>query len=167
MEIPGFECSRCGRWHDQLPFAYHAPAPVYWSEASAQHPESALGEEQCILNGEHFFVRGRIRIPVLDADEDFEWGVWVSLSEENFVRMGDAWEQEGREREEPMFGWLSNELSVYDEPTLNLPALVRTQPVGLRPLVELETDADHPLAREQRDGITLARVQELAERLLH
>jgi hypothetical protein len=35
-----------------------------------------------------------------------------------------------------------------------------------RPLVELEP-TDHPLAVEQRTGITLGRVQEIAETLLH
>ncbi len=44
--------------------------------------------------------------------------------------------------------------------------MVQTQPVGMRPLVELET-TDHPLAIEQREGITMDRVLELAERILH
>lgn len=35
-----------------------------------------------------------------------------------------------------------------------------------RPLVELEP-TDHPLAVERRTGITLGRVQEIAETLLH
>jgi hypothetical protein len=40
------------------------------------------------------------------------------------------------------------------------------EPVGQRPLVELEP-TDHPLAVEQREGITIARVQEFAELLQH
>jgi hypothetical protein len=55
---------------------------------------------------------------------------------------------------------------MYSPSTLNLKTNVHTQPVGLRPLVELEP-TDHPLAVEQRDGITVARVQEFAERLLN
>ena len=65
-----------------------------------------------------------------------------------------------------MFGWLSTHLPVYEPSTVNLKTLVHTQPVGERPLLELEP-TDHPLAVEQREGIDLARVQELAERLLH
>ena len=41
-----------------------------------------------------------------------------------------------------------------------------TQPVGERPLIELEP-TDHPLAVEEREGITLARVRAIAERVLH
>ena len=40
------------------------------------------------------------------------------------------------------------------------------RPVGQCPWVELEP-TDHPLALEQREGITLARVQEIAEKILH
>jgi hypothetical protein len=65
-----------------------------------------------------------------------------------------------------MVGWLMANLSCYEPSTLNLATVVHTRPVGLRPLVELEP-TDHPLAVEQREGITLARVQEIAEQNLH
>ncbi|SFF35346.1 hypothetical protein SAMN05421541_109131 [Actinoplanes philippinensis] len=38
--------------------------------------------------------------------------------------------------------------------------------MGRRPLIELEP-SDHPLAVEQRTGITLDRVRQIAETLLH
>jgi hypothetical protein len=103
---------------------------------------------------------------VLDGESVFSWGVWVSLSEAGFVRTGELWETEGREAEPPMFGWLSSELPVYTPSTLSLKTRVHTQPVGLRPWVELEP-TDHPLAVEQRNGIGMSRVQEFAELLLH
>ena len=61
---------------------------------------------------------------------------------------------------------LSTDLPLYQPSALSLKTLVRTQPVGQRPLIELEP-TDHPLAVEQRTGIMLVRVQEIAERLLH
>ena len=39
-------------------------------------------------------------------------------------------------------------------------------PLGQRPLITLEP-TDHPLAVEQREGITMARVQEIAEAAFH
>jgi hypothetical protein len=68
----------------------------------------------------HFFIRARIGTPVLDADEDFEWGVWVSLSEANVERTLEVWETPGREQEPAYFGWLSTELPLYEPPTLEL-----------------------------------------------
>jgi hypothetical protein len=67
-----------------------------------------------------------------------EWGVWGSLSDANFTRTCDLWDTQGREATPAMFGWLSTELSVYAPSTLNLKAIVHTQPVGSRPLIELE-----------------------------
>jgi len=51
-------------------------------------------------------------------------------------------------------------------PGLQLRVRVYTQAVGTRPLIELEPTG-RPLAVEQRTGIRLARVQEIAETLLH
>lgn len=50
--------------------------------------------------------------------------------------------------------------------TINLKTNVHTRPIGERPLVELEP-TEHPLAVEQRTGITRDRVREIAEALLH
>ena len=165
-EPVGFACSCCGEWHDELPFAYHAAAPAPWSPQMEEEPGSVLGEEQCIIASEQFFVRAIIRLAVLDAADSFEWGVWVALDEVSFMRMNALWEVEGREDEPPAHGWLSSYLPVYEPTTLALEVSVHTQPVGLRPLVEL-TGAQHPLAIEQREGIMLERVQEFAERLMH
>ncbi|MEV1205498.1 DUF2199 domain-containing protein [Microbispora rosea] len=162
----GFRCSCCGGHHDELPLSYHMPAPAFWSPEMAEATDSALSSEQCVIEGEHFFVHGLIEIPVIDTAETFSWGVWVSLSRDNFERMGRLWETPGRESEPPYFGWLSSELPIYEPSTLNLKTNLHTRPVGLRPAVELEPTG-HPLAVEQRTGITSARVRELAELLLH
>jgi hypothetical protein len=90
----------------------------------------------------------------------------VSLSRDSFTRALSLWTTPGREREQPYFGWMSTELPLYQPSTLSLKTRVHTQAVGQRPLIELEP-TDHPLAVEQRTGITLARVQEIAETLLH
>jgi len=165
----GYRCSRCGQWHDEVPFAYGWNAPDYWDPAFASQGRGILGEEQCIIRDdddrENFFVRGRIVLPVIDANDDFEWGVWTTLAKEDFDRMDALWDEEGRPTEPPYFGWLATELPLYPT-TLNLKTHVHQQPVEQRPLVELEP-TDHPLAIEQREGITLARVHEIAEELLH
>ena len=93
-------------------------------------------------------------------------GVWASLSPANFERTVAMWTVEGRESEPSAFGWLATGLPLYQPSTLNLKTRVHTQPVGQRPLIELEP-TDHPLAVEQHQGITMARVQEIAEQLLH
>lgn len=159
-------CGSCGQRHEGLPFSYGTDAPAYWTESLADDALSELDEELCVIQAEHFFVRASVAIPVTDADAEFEWGVWVSLSQSNFQRTTELWTTAGRESEPPYFGWLSTEIPIYQPSTMNLKTNVHTQPVGRRPVVELEP-TDHPLAVEQRTGITLARVQQIAERLMH
>ena len=146
--------------------SYAAPTPEYWTDDLFDDDDSDLSSDQCVIKGEWFFVHGLIEIPVIDGDEPFSWGVWVSLSKENYDRMAELWDSPGREHEPPYFGWLSTQLPVYSPATLNLKTHLHTRPVGERPFIELEP-TDHPLAVEQRLGITRARVAEFADILLH
>lgn len=142
-------------------------APELWFSVPENEREARclLSSDQCVIDEKHFFVLGRIVLPVVDAPEPFVWLVWVSLSERNFDRATELWERKGRENEPPYFGWLQSFLP-YEPSTLNLKTLVHTQPVGERPLIELEK-TDHPLSVEQHNGITMARVQQIAEKALH
>jgi len=166
QEDNGYICASCGERHDELPMSYGAPAPEYWTDDLLEDDESGLSFDQCVIKGEWFFVYGLIELPVVDCDEAFSWGVWVALSKENYDRMAELWETPGRESEPPYFGWLSTQLPVYSPTTINLKTHVHTRPLGERPFIELEP-TDHPLAVEQRGGITRARVEEIADVLLH
>jgi len=100
--------------------SYGTDAPAYWDPSLAGDESSSLEQEQCIIKDEHFFVRGRLVIPVTDAvaGTEFDWGVWVSLSRGNFTRALSPWTTPGREREQPYFGWMSTELPLYQPSTL-------------------------------------------------
>ena len=150
---------------DELPRAFGFAEPVFWRSELEADPESELSEDQCVIEGEYYFIRGRVQIPIAATDYHFEWGVWVSVSEERFDQIHASWEQPGRESEPPYFGWLANEVPVYTS-TLELRAHVYTRPVGEQPVIDLEP-TDHPLAVEQSHGITMERMHEIAELLLH
>lgn len=163
----GFICKVCGQFHADLPmdFGVDAPAPYYAIPEIEREARCELTSDVCMIDSEYFLIRGCLEIPVLDGPRPFVWGVWASLSEQNFKRAGEMWETPGRESEPPYFGWLCTSLPLYPE-TLHLKTHVHTRPVGQRPFVELEP-TEHPLAVEQRNGITMDRVREIAEALLH
>ena len=165
--MDGFDCACCGQHHDTLPMGYGTAAPdAFQSLTDAERQTRAeLNDDLCVLDDQHYFVCGNLEIPIIGSDEPFIWTVWVSLSPVNFQRTIQLWETPGREKEPPSFGWLSTRLSLYPE-TLNLKTMAHTRPVGQRPFIQLEP-TDHPLAVEQREGITRARIQEIAESLLH
>lgn len=161
-----WQCGRCSDWHEGLPFSYGHSPPVRRSLLAGILPPGRFSGELCRGGGSNF-IYARVVLPVLDADQPFEWTVWVSLSDANFARTKKLWRTQGRESEPSYFGWFATELpSQLYPPTTNLKTRVITQPVGVRPTIELEP-TDHPLAVEQRDGITMARVEEIASVLMH
>jgi hypothetical protein len=166
MVYPGFWCGSCGEHHEGVPLSYGSPAPAYWHHGLDGRADCFLAEEQCVVNGEHFFLRGRLVLPVIETGDEFDWGVWVSVSRASYDRILDSWDDPDRVREPPCFGWLSSDIAGYEPTTLNLKTRLHTQPVGYRPTIELEP-TDHPLAVEQRHGIPLARVQTIAEHYYH
>ncbi len=160
-------CRRCGEAHGGLPFSYGVDAPEPWYEIPPRQRRrrAVLSRENCEIDGERFFLRGRILIPVHGADGPFDWGAWVSVDRGEYERALSLWGTCGREGE-PLFpGRLATDLP-YEPPTMGLEVLVRTRPVGERPVFEL-VGADHPLALEQGRGIPLARVREIAGEILH
>jgi hypothetical protein len=128
--------------------------------------QGELGTDQAIIEGKHFFIKGRLEIPVIDSEESFAWLVWVEVSMDDFLHMSRLWTTEGREKEAPYYdGQLANNLGLYSESTLGSQVRLHTRPVGQRPLIE--TIADHQLRSEQQRGISSHVVQEIADKLLY
>jgi hypothetical protein len=124
-----------------------------------------LSSDTCVIDQKWFFVRGCLEIPVRDHEEPFSWGVWCSLSQANYERYQELFEQVDRQAGESFFGWLCSALPGFPD-TQQLKTMVRVRPWPTRPFVELEPTS-HPLAIDQRDGITVGQARELAERILH
>ncbi len=163
----GFDCRVCGRHHDALPlsFSVRAPAAALLIPADELDRRVVLSPEQCVIDGRSFFLRGRVVVPIAGLDEPFIWGVWAEIGPKDFLRTQSFWKVKGRERTPPYRGWLNTDLPLFGS-TIHLEVRVRTQEVGRRPHFEVMSP-EHPLGREQSAGITLERVQQIAERLLH
>jgi len=109
------------------------------------------------VDDEHFFVRGVIEIPIHDYVPGFGFGVWVTHKRENFQKYLENFDSD---QIGPFFGWLDSHLAYYSEETLLLKTMVHYRGKGLRPAIVLE-ESDHPLAINQRDGITLKKAWEI------
>lgn len=141
--------------------------PDPWLEISeTERPGRGFANsDACVIDNKWFFVRGCIEIAIVDMDELFVWGAWVSLSAESFERVKELWTASALENEPVKFGWLCNRIPVYPD-TYALRANVRLRNDNLRPLIELHR-SDHPLAVEQHQGITRARVEEIVSAMIH
>lgn len=145
--------------------SYGVDAPAYWNADFHDQPGCELTQDLCVIQDQYFFIKGIIELPVINSDELFAWTAWVSLSRDNFERAKQVWSDPNRTSEPAYFGWLTTRLPFYPD-TINLKTNVHTRALGLVPFIELEP-TEHPLAVEQRSGISLDRVQAIAEALLH
>jgi len=161
-----FKCESCNEWHEGVP-SLDAPAPMYYHYVPAEERSQRceLTADTCIVDGEHFFVRGCIEIPVHGEPEIFQWGVWTSLSEHNFEEFVQLLDRDKRSEFGPYFGWLSANFIVYPDAE-NLKTHVHLRDHGIRPYVELEP-TNHPLAIEQRDGISVERLTQILSAYSH
>ncbi len=160
-------CYCCGEEHDELPLDIGMQFPDPWLDIpEADRPNRGFANsDACVIDKKWFFLRGCIEIPIVDMQELFIWGAWVSLSQTSFERVKELWSATSLENEPPKFGWLCNRIAPYPD-TYALRTNVRLRSGNLRPSIELEP-TDHPLAIEQRQGITRGRVEEIVASILH
>lgn len=167
MVAYSWTCSCCGRQFSDLPtcWGFGAGPDIYEEMSEAERDERVvLTPDVCVIDDRHRFVRGHIEIPIIGSDDPFVWNVWVSLSEQSFEAVERSWEDQDRVALGPFFGWLCSHLPYPWRPE-RLKTSVRLRPPGEVPLIEV-APSDHPLAVEQRDGMTIDRVVEIAEMLL-
>ena len=155
----GYRCSSCGESHEGLPGTMQVEMPDYaLGVPEAEREERVqLTSDTCIVDNEHFFVRGVIEIPVLGYPHSFGLGVWVPQKRENFPTYMENFDSA---EIGPFFGWLSNEIAFYREGTLHLKTMAHFSGRGLRPTIELE-ETDNPLSLDQHLGITLDKAWEI------
>lgn len=154
----------CGGNIDGIPLCYATDMPVYAEhmDLGERSERVILTNDTCVIDGEYFFIKGSICLPVHDIQKTFEWGVWLNVTKEDYLFMENNWLTRGRERIIPdAYGYLATQIPIYPETTNHI-AMARTMHLGCPPLFGLQA-TDHPLSIEQKQGITLARVREIAE----
>jgi hypothetical protein len=168
-----WKCSSCEEWHQGPCLDFGVSEPHYWSKnyepgtrwsvlpsgAFDKSSKTFLDEDYCAIDDENFFVRGIIQLPIIGTAETFEWGVWGSLSRDNFETLLRADHESQHIDPPPMFSWLSSQLSDYPD-TLNLKMYAHVQEPGMRPHFRVEP-TDHPLSQEYHHGIAPERVKEI------
>ena len=162
-----FKCTCCGKTHLGIPtFGANYPITVLQIPEVERESRVDLGSDDCVIDEKNFYIRGCIEIPVHGYSDPFVWGTWVSLSEESFHTFIEHFGKEKRSHIAPFFGWHCSDFIVYEEQCLNLKTHVHLRDNGIRPLIELE-QTNHPLAVEQRDGISKERLIEIYETMMH
>lgn len=159
-------CRSCSGSHSGI-FDLASAHPDQWQGSEEYSPNDAvlsetnfLSKDFCVLENEHFFVRCVLEIPLRGLEgEHFGFGVWSTLSKKNFDLYVKSFSDGVVDGLGPWFGWFSNQLKGYPD-TLNMKCQVHPQGGRQRPRIELDA-VDHPLAVEQREGMSYDRLLEI------
>jgi hypothetical protein len=160
-----YRCTVCGQGHDDLPaFGLDRPDQFWDVPEDKRDCDVFLTADSCVIADRFFFIRGCVEIPITDADGSFSLGVWVSLNEDSFFAWQESFDLDPRDHIGPFFGWFCSRIPIYPD-TMHLKTHVHLRNKKLRPLVELE-HTDHPMALDQRNGISMQTAWQYAHALL-
>jgi len=150
-----------------LPLTFGNEFPDYYYSVPPDEREKRieLAESLCVVDDEHFFHRGRLTIPIKDYDQDLIFNVWTTISKDNFIKRNTLWNDPRRIEEKPYFGWLQTAVPTYSN-TINIKTIAIENEVGLIPTIEI-IEEEHPLAIDQKDGITLDRAMQIVDVILN
>ena len=159
-----FKCLFCGKVYDEIPFTFGSDYPSYYYTI----PENEISERVeyekslCIID-DHFFHRVRLEIPVLNHSENLNFDIWTTISEENFDKRNENWNNEKRVDFEPYFGYLQNEIFGYKN-TLNLHTIAIENKPGFIPNAQIIDE--EPLFHDQKNGISLEKAMNIVHGIL-
>lgn len=173
MDLDAWEwtCACCGERKRGIPdLAFEGP--LAWHARDADPAVRIIAKDDDFCEAEtggarHVWIRCVLPVPLAFAPGAFfGFGVWSTLSPANAERYRETFLEEDQSRLGAMFGYLGNILPGYPD-TENLRLTVVPRDERQRPLAWVQDHhADHPLWRDQRDGIDDGQLAGLLSRIL-
>lgn len=156
-----YVCLSCGKKHDELP-ALGFNTPYYYDILSDEDKEKManISSDFCVIthpDQTDFFIRTTMTIPINDACEDLDYGVWVSVSQKTY----DDYKANFKTNNpiQTYFGTICNEIRDYDTSTLGIHVNVNTRQNGSRPEI-IPHLGEHQLIMDYNNGITFKEANE-------
>jgi hypothetical protein len=166
-------CDTCGGEHDlsEMEPSYTFPDAYLAVPPEERDTRATVGSDECRVHDgpatdPRYFLRVLLPMPVRGEHDACAWGVWAEVTEDAFVRTRELWDDPTQDAEPPFEATLANALTGYSE-TLGLPGQITLTGPAIVPTFMLAGELDHPLAREQRDGVHPERVVEWLFAHLH
>jgi hypothetical protein len=163
----GFVCSVCGEFHPERMLDIRAGLPdaIHELNEAERGRRAWISDDFAVLDETHFYVRGLLEIPIPELESRFGYGVWLEVEQHDFAELLEHWTDPEQSEFAPTPGLIANELEPYIA-TNGLRALLQPVSADLLPLVEV-LDSAHPLALDQRHGISGPESDRLAAAVLH
>lgn len=130
-----FQCSSCHKVHVGSPSVAYRFPDHYAQLTDEERKTIGTAQSDFCQVRDDYFIRTLLEVPIIGAPEPFVWGVWISVSKENFFRYWDSFDDPTEVH--TYFGWLCNQLPGHPN-TLQLKTVASTRLDGNRPDIWLE-----------------------------
>lgn len=156
-------CSVCGGTHplESIEIMFRLPDEAATLLAQKQEERVQANEDLCAIDGERFFVRAVLPLPVVSRTHPYNIGIWVELDRASLERIGVLWNDPNQSSEPPFSVRIANEIPSAGGSCGTAATLQLTGPTT-RPNV-LASPANVRLYEEQANGITAHRASEYSE----
>ena len=154
------KCSSCGEEHpaDELELTFRRPDAIIDLPAEDFLTRVKEDANRATIDGERFFLRGTLPLPVPERGSDYAIGIWVEVAPDTFWRVIELWTSEDQADEPPFAATLANQIPLLP-PTLGLQVAIKLTGPTTRPEFHV-APVEHPIYREQTAGITAHRIHE-------
>ncbi len=145
---------------ESFSLGFQAPDPYLALSEEEKQAKATLTSDTCVIRHDtqtDYFIRAVLLVPIKGREELFLWGVWVSLSQQNFERHNDTWDS--HDESDVYTGYLCNQLPGYPD-TLFIKAKMHPSK-ETRPLLRLERGGGHPLAEQKYEGMSVEMARNL------
>ncbi|MCF6275878.1 MAG: DUF2199 domain-containing protein [Robiginitomaculum sp.] len=165
-----FMCSECSDIHKGSPsFSHRLPAYALDVPDNEHNERLYYTDDVCVVDDEHFFIRVILEIPIIEVEDPFTWGVWVSQSEDNFMQYQETYGTD--QSATNTFGWFTVNLPYYKALDSNsflesLECDVRWGVRGQRPHLNIY-ETKHELFTDQNESISWDKAVKIAQLAMH
>ena len=156
-EVP---CASCGKPHSpsELELGFKRPDAVVSLPDEQRGTDTQETDDLCAIRPDRYFVRGVLPLRVVDWDDNYCIGAWVEVERAVFDRVRELWDAPDQDQEPAFSATLANAIPPYAA-TLGLPVALHLTGPTSRPSI-LVPESEHPLYREQFQGISAHRADE-------
>ena len=167
MTKTSWRCKSCSREHTGLmDLAMSSPCVQNVEEtiednSALRMDGNFLSEDFCVVDGKNFIIRCVLEIPITGLENPFGFGIWSSLSKENFQKYLEEFDEGISSEPQTWSSWFCSELSYFGN-TFGQKAWVLPRRNRRRPLVKI-MDKKSILGQCQSNGIAATELIKILE----
>lgn len=161
-EDESFVCGVCGQAHEGLShdFGWKLPDELWLLPEDVRQEKLDWSPDASYHEG-RWFVRGVLYVPINDTGRQWGWGIWAEIDDKV---MGVVYHNFTEDASDAPLqtGTIANKIPGFED-SVGQQINLRFRTADLRPLFFFPEDSQHPLAIEQREGVSLERYHEILE----